>query len=376
MGLPFFMPPYIVLSYQELENRLKPPTTFWVLTYRMVNEILPETHSLLRGWIEQAGRIPDPELRRQALMSIGTKTFHCEGGALYSLLAGAGRTEAIRFIIAYQTISDYLDNLCDRSTSQDPVDFRALHESMLHALTPGTDCVNYYRFREEQDDGGYLANLVRTCQSILARLPSYKKIAPAIHELAGYYCDLQVYKHVRPEDRVSKLCEWFERHRASLPEMSWYEFSACGGSTLGIFCLVSSACSGKMSDELAETIKKAYFPWMQGLHIMMDYFVDQEEDRLGGDLNFCTYYESDTQMAARLIHFFKSADRGVSALPHAGFHKMICRGLPALYLADRKVVRQARVKKTAGEIIRSGGFLTRFFYIHCLLYRRLKRNAA
>ena len=137
---------------------MKPPAYFWVLTYRMVNEILPETHSLLRGWTERAEKIPDPELRRQALMSIGTKTFHCEGGALYSLLAGAGRTDAIRFIIAYQTISDYLDNLCDRSTSQDPVDFRALHESMFHALTPGTECVNYYRFREEQDDGGYLAS--------------------------------------------------------------------------------------------------------------------------------------------------------------------------------------------------------------------------
>ena len=131
-----------------------------------------------------------------------------------------------------------------------------------------------------------------------------------------------------------------------------------------------------MSDELAARIKKAYFPWMQGLHIMMDYFVDQEEDRLGGDLNFCTYYENDRQMAARLIHFFKNADRGVSALPEARFHKMICRGLPAFYLADRKVARQERVKRMAGEIIRSGGFLTRFFYIHCLFYRRLKRSAA
>jgi len=53
------------------------------------------------------------------------------------LLAGEKYKEAIRFIVAYQTISDYLDNLCDRSTSSDPADFRALHESMLHALTPG-----------------------------------------------------------------------------------------------------------------------------------------------------------------------------------------------------------------------------------------------
>ena len=61
------------------------------------------------------------------MASIETKTFHCEGGALYALLAEAHRDDAIRFIVAYQTISDYLDNLCDRSTSLDPEDFTLLH---------------------------------------------------------------------------------------------------------------------------------------------------------------------------------------------------------------------------------------------------------
>ena len=64
--------------------------------------------------------IPNPELRKQALASIEHKTFHCEGGAIMALMANEHYQEAIRFIVAYQTISDYLDNLCDRSTSQDP----------------------------------------------------------------------------------------------------------------------------------------------------------------------------------------------------------------------------------------------------------------
>ena len=42
---------------------------------------------------------------------------------------------SIKFIVAYQTISDYLDNLCDRSSSLDPQDFAALHESMGDALS-------------------------------------------------------------------------------------------------------------------------------------------------------------------------------------------------------------------------------------------------
>ena len=80
--------------------------------------------------------------------------------------------------------------------------------------------------------------------------------------------------------------------RNQIPEMEWYEFSACSGSTLGIFCLVSYALRDDFKLEDAENIRKGYFPYIQGLHILFDYFIDQEEDQAGGDLNFCFYYEN------------------------------------------------------------------------------------
>ena len=219
---------------------MKVPRYPWTLMVKTYGVVLPKVHRYLSEWRDWASRIPDPELRRQALMSIDTKTFHCEGGSIYGLLAGDMKDEAIRFIIAYQTISDYLDNLCDRSTSQDPEDFRVLHESMFHALKPGEKPRNYYRLRREQDDGGYLVALVKTCQEVLAKVPAYEHIVPALFELAGYYCDLQVLKHIRVEERIPRLQTWFEQYKKQLPEMRWYEFCACAGSTLGIFCLVSS----------------------------------------------------------------------------------------------------------------------------------------
>src|SRR5450759_5169843 len=167
----------------------------WLITVKFIFQVQPDVHRYLDQWKQMAETIPNAELQKQALMSIETKTFHCEGGAIYALLAGNHYHEVLRFIIAYQTISDYLDNLCDRSTSLNPDDFRALHESMLHALTPGIAGVNYYRFRNEQNDGGYLLALVQTCQDMLDKLPGYPNIADILHELAGYYCDLQVYKH-------------------------------------------------------------------------------------------------------------------------------------------------------------------------------------
>jgi tetraprenyl-beta-curcumene synthase len=329
-------------------------------------------HRYLGAWKDRARQIPNPELRKQALMSIATKTFHCEGGAICALLAGERLPEIIRFIVAYQTISDYLDNLCDRSTSLDPDDFRTLHDSMPHALTPGVPTCNYYRHRSEQDDAGYLAALVTTCQEVLATLPNYRDIASALHELAGYYCELQVLKHVTAERRVPGLMAWFESQRPSLPDMSWYEFSACTGSTLGIFCLVSYATREDFTPSLTERIKHGYFPWVQGLHILLDYFIDQEEDRKGGDLNFCSYYESDDQIVGRVLHFLRRADESVAQMPHARFHQLINRGLLGIYLGDRKVREQARIGKMARRIGRNGGFSALFFYANGWLYRTLR----
>jgi tetraprenyl-beta-curcumene synthase len=351
---------------------LKDPSSPWGMITKILLQVRPDVERYLGEWKNRAETIPDPELRNQALMSIETKSFHCDGGAIFALLAGPHYQDAIRFIIAYQTISDYLDNLCDRSTSLDPEDFRALHESMQHALTPGISHAAYYRFRTEQDDNGYLSALVKTCQDILERLPTYPTIAPALHELAGYYCDLQVNKHVSVHERVPRLQSWFQGHKEHLPEMSWYEFAACTGSTLGIFCLVAHAYKDECSEDLVRRLKDAYFPWVQGLHILLDYLVDQEEDRAGGDLNFCSYYPDYAELTNRLMHFYKQANLSISRLPNARFHRMINHGLLSMYLADRKAARQKDVRKVAHKMIRLGGFVTMFFFIHCWILRRLK----
>lgn len=349
------------------------PRLPWTMAAKILLGAIPRVRRHLDYWKGRAAAIPDPELRKQALASIETKAFHCEGGSLYALLAGDYREDAIRFIVAYQTISDYLDNLCDRSTSLDPEDFSALHQSMLHALTPGAQIVNYYRLRSEQDDGGYLADLVRTCQDVLSTVARYDVIASYLHELEGYYAELQVHKHVRLEERVPRLQAWFDRYKDGLPEMGWYEFSACAGSTLGIFCLASLAFDPSLSAEDARMVRQAYFPWVQGLHILLDYFVDQEEDRLGGDLNFCSFYENADVTVQRLVRVFKEADRAVTLLPNKAFHRMVCHGLLAIYLADRKVDRQEKMRQMAIRIMKEGRGATALFFVTCWVRRRLRK---
>jgi len=353
---------------------LKVPTRLTTLTTWIFLHVRPRVQHYLNGWRQRAEAIPDPELRRQALMSIRDKTFHCEGGAVYALLAGSHFDEVLRFIIAYQTISDYLDNLCDRSTSLDPADFRTLHQSMVHALTPRAPLDNYYALRQEQNDGGYLADLVKTCQKVLAELPTSPLIAPALHELAGHYRELQVHKHVRQDQRVRRLKEMYLNHPEYAPLMTWYEFSACTGSTLGIFCLLASAFQQGFDEALSQRIRRAYFPWVQGLHILLDYLIDQEEDLASGDLNFCSFYPDTKELERRLKHFYAQADESIAQLPYAPFHRLIIRGLLGIYLVDRKVRRQGGVMEIARSMIRQGGATAYFLFFHCFIYRWLRER--
>ncbi|MFS0574098.1 tetraprenyl-beta-curcumene synthase family protein [Sporosarcina sp. 179-K 3D1 HS] len=339
------------------------------LMSRVYRDIMPIVHEELRYWKRRAQTIPNAELRQQALTSIEHKTFHCEGGAILALTALERKNEAIRFIVAYQTISDYLDNLCDRSTSLDPEDFTALHEAMADAVTVEAPVRVYYRFRDDRDDGGYLAELVQVCQSVLGSMAYYEMIRPYLLELCHVYSDLQIHKHVRQDERVDRLQTWFAGYRSGLPEMGWHEFSACAGSTLGIFCLVSYAMRPDFRDDYPDLIYRGYFPFIQGLHILLDYLIDQEEDREGGDLNFCFYYENVEELFGRLLYFFNRADTYAIDLPDPKFHKMIIRGLLGIYLSDRKVDGQRDVKPLAKKVLKRGGAMSHFFYWNGRGYR-------
>jgi tetraprenyl-beta-curcumene synthase len=358
----------------QIDLSTQVPSGAGILMLRTYREVLPRVRKHLKLWQQKAEIIPNSELRKQALLSIESKTFHCEGGGIYGLLAQDKIEPTIRFIVAYQTICDYLDNLCDRSTSLDPRDFRTLHQACIDALTPDAHCINYYQFRQEQDDGGYLIELVQTCQAVLKQLPSYDMVAPCLYELADRYCNLQVHKHVQVQERVPRLKAWFEEHRARLPEMSWYEFSACTGSTLGIFCLVAYSGDPNCSEELAAQVKNSYLPWVQGLHILLDYLIDREEDNIGGDLNFCNYYNSEQEISERFIYFLKAADLAVAQLPHRHFHRTIVRALLGVYLADPKVNAQKNVKVIASKILHSCDRAALFFLWNGRIMARIRQR--
>lgn len=337
------------------------------LMYRMYRYILPGVRKELAFWRKAADRIPDPELRRQAIASMASKRFHCQGGAVYAAAQPEARDVLVRLIVAFQTISDYLDNLCDRSTSNDPDDFRLLHRAMLDAIDPESTSgeVDYYALRRERDDGGYLRALVETCRSVIAALPSFGAVRPVVREWVGLYADLQVYKHLAPDRREEQLLKWWDGHRRSYSALRWNEFAAATGSTIGVFHLFASAVNPRLSPGQVEAIRDAYFPYICALHILLDYLIDQEEDRHGGDLNFCSYYRNAEEAADRIGLIESEARRRARRLPDAAFHEMVIDGLLALYLTDPKADAQADVREVRRRLLRGRSWAGRLFWFNC-----------
>jgi len=299
--------------------------------------ILPAVSRCLAHWNRRADAIASLELRLQAKASLRSKRFHCEGGSFYAALVSDPDkehvNEVIRAIVTLQTISDYLDNLCDRMGSTDGQDFRQLHLSMSDAVRPQAGIRDYYRYNAHKEDSGYLNELVSTCQQTLGRLPLYRQVQEDVLHSVRLYSNLQVYKHLARHLREQRCRGWFEEHRRHYAEIQWQEFCAATGSTLLPFALFALATRKTLAREYVERLRAAYLPWVCGLHILLDYYIDQQEDRDHGDLNFVSYYSSGAEAEQRIRFFLLRALRETWLLPDRHFHRLIVRGLVWFYLA-------------------------------------------
>ncbi|RJX27438.1 MAG: tetraprenyl-beta-curcumene synthase family protein [Dethiobacter sp.] len=356
----------------------------WSLIARYLFDILPRVEKELQGWKSFLRGCPPSPLQQQALHSIRDKRFHCQGGAVFALLNPAACQNLLPLIVSFQTISDYLDNLCDRITWEHisslrdkekdlfmEKGFRQLHDSMLASLETGNllhqDFYQYYPLRADE---GYLQGLVNCCQKNAAALPALNKVNAKVLFLTGLYCDLQSLKHLSLKYRQKRLEKWFQAYQKEFSCLLWHEFAAAAGSTLGTFVLLAMASQQNVSHDEIEKIFNCYFPWICCLHILLDYFIDQEEDRREEDLNFVSYYSSREHCCERLFFFIENSLQRAGELSDSTFHRTVVKSLLALYFSDPKIKRQ-KLEKTARDLLSATGEKDIFFMYHlCRLLRK------
>lgn len=341
--------------------------------YRLFRDVLPRAAVELARWERRAAAIPNPELRRQALASLRAKRFHAEGGSVFAAAGPAHGGRLTGFIVAFQTASDYLDNLCDRSVSRDGDDFRQLHRALEDAVDPAAPPADYYALHPNREDGGYLRELVEACRRHAGALPGFAAVQGEVRRLIALYVDLQVFKHVAPGEREALLRRWYARERPADEDLHWWEFGAAAGSTLAVFALLAEAAAGEPAPGAAARLRRAYFPWVCGLHILLDYWIDQAEDAEGRDLNFIRHYAGPGEVRRRLRLFHRRARGRVARLPQPALHTLVVDGLLGLYLSDDKVAAQG-LDGVARELLRGAGPRARALHALCAARRRASRR--
>lgn len=338
---------------------------------KYVGNVFNDVKQELFEWSACAAAIPDRLLRDQALASIRLKTFHALGGGIFALYPGVRRKEAVRFIVALQTISDYLDNLCDRAGIAAESSFRQLHLAMTDAIDPSDTYHDYYRDYPYKDDANYLYNLVKSCKNSILALPSYRAVQGELQKYTRLYSELQIYKHLELAVREDKLRIWAKSHLAAYTGLYWWEFAAAAGSTLGMFLLFTAAANPNLGPYEVQLLDKTYFPWIHGLHILLDYFIDSEEDARMGDLNFVQYYSTPEQCNERMVFFLTRSLRECESLKYTAFHRLVIQGLLAMYLSDPKAFLPEH-RRITRSLLKCGGLLPAFYHQICGLMRKSK----
>lgn len=246
--------------------------------------------------------------------------------------------------------------------------FRQLHLSMLEALDPLVPLSDYYLYYPYKADNGYLEALVKECRDEVAKLPSYCLVKDRMSELAGLYSSLQTYKHLNKDIREDKLISWSAAYLKDYPDIDCWEFSAATGSTLGLFILFAAAHHPKLTVNQVDLIQSAYFPWISGLHILLDYYIDADEDINSGDLNFTRYYSNLEHCKQRLSFFINRSIESCLKLDYPDFHLTVVRGLLAMYLSDPKALTGLNVS-ISRKLIKEGGSKVIFYFNLCKLLR-------
>jgi tetraprenyl-beta-curcumene synthase len=317
--------------------------------------VFPRVSRHLARWNGAARRIPDPELRRLALEALA-KRSNIEGAAAFAVLAPrAHRRRAGDAMCAFQAAYNYLDMLGEQPSPDPLADGRRLHEALLYALDtaagPGEEGArtpDWYEHHPRHADGGYLAGLIGECCRAAASLPSFATVAPAARAAAARIVAFQSLNLSESQGDHSGLQHWAQSATPAGSGLQWWETAAAAGSSLGVYAQLALAADPSPSPSRVSALEQAYFPWIGGLHSLLDNLIDKHEDEAAGHRSLIEYY--GPQRAAERLHWLsREAIRRAQALADGRRHVLILAAMVANYLSSE----QARAPELApaGEAV-------------------------
>lgn len=319
----------------------------------------------------RAAAISDVALRAVALATLAREAGNLEGAAAFAAFAPRRtRRRAIRVLVAFQAIFDYVDSLAEQPAVDPHANGRALHEALIVALTPGRPHPDYYAHHLCRDDGGYLEGLVDHCRDAFAALPSHAAVQRPLLRGVRRMIEYQALVHGDGALAQASLTAWGRRETPAGSGLRWWETAAAGASSLVAFALVAAAAHPAASARDAAAIEVAYFPWIGSLHVLLDSLIDWPEDAAVGHRSLVASYASPTETAERMDAIAAAAIGAVEALPHCRRHLLLLASMAGYYLA-KPVAHLPHAAAATDRIVATLGDLAR----PVLLVHRVRRLA-
>ncbi len=318
--------------------------------------VFPHVCVHIARWRRAARRIPDPELRRLALAALA-KRGNIEGAAAFAAFAPLRRRARVTTATcSFQAAYNLLDLLGEQPSPDPVLDGRQLHESLVYALDPHGTPRDWYEHHPQREDGGYLARLVEGCRRAFAGLPSHELVGERARAGAERIVAFQSLNLSESQGDHRGLEQWALRATPPGTDLRWWETAAAAGSSLGVYALIAAAAEAKLDAHETEAIDRAYFPWIGGLHSLLDNLIDKREDEAAGHRSLIEYY-GPLRTAQRMTWLARRAEQAAGELEHSARHKTILTAMIANYLSTPEA-QSEQLEPVSEAVLATAGPLT------------------
>lgn len=295
--------------------------------------IVPSVRVQLRAWERVARTIPDPTLRASALNSLRDKASNAEAAAVFATLAPRRRRrEVIALLAGLQILTDFLDTISEVVVAEPLRNSLTLHAALVDAVQPKARGASYYRHHPQQDDGGYVAQLVAFCQRHVDALPAAGAIETMLVRAARRCGAGQSYTHDAIHHGPKTLARWAWGEATGV-DYRWWEVAAGASSSVPLHALVALASDARTTQEEAARVDAAYCPGIGALTVLLDNLVDRDADARVCGHSYLAYYDSAAHAASRIAKIVVTAQAATSGLRARRRHETILAGVLGFYLS-------------------------------------------
>lgn len=337
--------------------------------YKYAGRIVPEAERLLDEVSimlkdEVAGKEQNDDPSDRARSNLDLRCY-----SLFALYPGLDIENALSFIAAFHALTDYLDKLCRKNRIPDEAAVRRLYPAVQDAVDPERT-TGGYQLDYSLKDGKQLRMLVDQCRLRITALPSYSLVTGKMKKYVQLYIDLQAYRYLPPYIRQEYVETWADSYLRRYQGVTFWEFSAAAGSLLGVFTMFSAASDPRLTSNDVKALDEVYFPWVCGLHKLLEAYISARDDILTDQLNFTSYYANLRICEERLSCFVDKVTLLCSTLKNPEYHISLIKCLLSLYLSDSRAFF-GMYGLASRKIIKNSPPLTSLYWKTCKFLRRI-----